>query len=133
MPQRTAKREPSAQTRILRWALIQFVVATVTVMLVAKSNQPSWLEAFAIGAFVATALVATVGAFWMMWAAFRHAHPIPKVLVAAFVPCAFVWYYFRRASQIEIWHLTRIIRISLSGLAAVMIVEFVVQRMLGTQ
>jgi hypothetical protein len=133
MPQRTAKREPSAQTHILSWALIQFVVATVTVMLVANSNEQSWLEGFAIGVVVAATFVVTVGAFWMMWAAFRHANPIPKVLVAAFVPCAFVWYYFRHASQIEIWHLTRIIRISLSGLAAVMLVTFVVQRMLGAQ
>jgi len=128
MPERLAKREPSAQMPVVRWVSIQIAVAAAAFMLVAKSTQPTWVEAFAAGVFVSLTLVATVGAFWMIWAAFRHDHPIPKVILAAFVPFAFVWYYSQRASQVERGHLTRVVRILLSAAAGVMIVVFIAQR-----
>jgi hypothetical protein len=37
-----------------------------------------------------------VGAFWMLYMAIRHEkHPLPMIILA-FVPYAFLWYYFER-------------------------------------
>jgi len=125
MPKQIEKHELSAQMPVIRSFLIQFVATAATTMLVAKSTQLTWVEAFAVGVLVSALIVASVGAFWMIWAAFRHAHPIPKVIVAIFVPFAFVWYYLERASQVERGHLTRVIRILLSAVAGVMFVTFI--------
>ncbi len=38
-----------------------------------------------------------LGAFWMLYVSIRHErNPIPLILLALFVPCSFVWYYFER-------------------------------------
>ena len=66
----------------------------------------------------------------MIWAAFRHDDPIPKVIAAAFVPFAFVWYYSKRASRVERGHFTRVVRISLSAVTGIMIFVFIAQRIL---
>lgn len=132
MPERIARSERVPHMRILWPVLLQIVGAALAFMLVARSTQPSWLEAFAVGVFVAVTLIVTVGAFWMMWAAFRHDHPIPKVFLAAFVPCAFVWYYFERANQFERGHLMRVVRISLSAIAMIAIVVVIAPRILGS-
>jgi hypothetical protein len=128
MPERTEKREASAQIPVVVWVSIEIVVAAAAIMLVAKSTQPTWVEAFAVGVFASVTFAGTVGAFWMTWAALRHDHPIPKLVVAGLVPFAFVWYYFKRASLIEREYLTRSLRSSLSAVAGVMIFVFVVQR-----
>jgi hypothetical protein len=82
------KGDPSARMRFINWFLV--AAATMAITLVAKPIQASWLGAFAVGVFVVAVLVSTVGAFWMMWVAFRRGD-LAKVCVAAFVPFAFVW------------------------------------------
>jgi len=129
MPERIPKHEPSAQTPVVRWVSVQIIVAAAAFMLATKST--SWVEAFALGVFVSITVIAAVGAFWMIWAAVRHDHPIPKVILAAFVPFAFVWYYLKRGSRVERGHLTRVVRILLSGVAGTMIVLFIAQRLFG--
>lgn len=48
-------------------------------------------------------LVPAVGAFWMMYEAIRHEkHPLPMVLLA-FLPFAFLWYYVERVRQGKIY------------------------------
>ena len=43
-----------------------------------------------------------LGAFWMIYMAIRHEkHPISMVLLAAFVPYSFLWYYLDRAPARE--------------------------------
>jgi Ca2+/Na+ antiporter len=72
-----------------------------------------------LGLFALLTSVATVGAFWMMWAAIHHRNPISKILLASFVPFSFVWYYVRIANDRERSQYRRSIRI-----AAVAVVTF---------
>jgi uncharacterized membrane protein YphA (DoxX/SURF4 family) len=53
--------------------------------------------AILIGLFTAFCAFATLGNFWMMYAALvREKHPWPMIVLAAFVPFAGLWYYFSR-------------------------------------
>jgi hypothetical protein len=43
----------------------------------------------------------SLGAFWMLYMVIRlERHPFPLVLVA-FLPCGFLWYYFERVRPVK--------------------------------
>ncbi len=59
---------------------------------------------------------AAVGAFWMIWAAWRaQQKPITMAVIAMFVPYAFAWYYSKHAGEFERRQLKRVLTIALTG------------------
>lgn len=51
-------------------------------------------------AFVALFVIPSMGALWMMYMSVRYENsPLGMVLLAAFVPFAFLWYYFERVRR----------------------------------
>jgi hypothetical protein len=58
-------------------------------------GSPAVIILIAVFGFV----VPPIGAFWMMYVAIRHENsPFPLILLA-YVPYAFVWYYFDRVKS----------------------------------
>ncbi len=102
----------------------------MSITLVAKPIEGSWLEAVALGIFVVAVVITTAGNFWMMWAAFRRGD-LARVVVAAFVPFAYIWYYINRASQFEKEHLGRLNRIALGGTVLFVVAKLVADGILG--
>lgn len=80
--------------RVLRWVFPGFGVTGLVFWAITRPWFPSPVIGFILyGAIVA---VATVGTFWMMYAAVRfEKNPLPFILLA-FVPFTSLWYYFER-------------------------------------
>jgi len=79
--------------KLLLWILLGFVVAGVAFwMLVTEGPQNPFLVFLVVVIFAAP----SIGAFWMLYMAIRYeTQPLPMMFLA-FVPYAFLWYYFER-------------------------------------
>ncbi len=80
--------------KALLWILLGFIVAGLAFSVVISPWFPKNLvaESLIFVFFCAPA----AGAFWMLYVATRNErHPFPIILLA-FVPYAFLWYYFER-------------------------------------
>ncbi len=79
--------------KLLLWILLGFVVAGFAfwAMIADGPDNP-----FLISLVVVVFGVSPIGAFWMLYMAIRYeARPLPMMLLA-FVPYSFLWYYFER-------------------------------------
>ncbi len=77
-----------------------------------------------IAVCLAVAGVGALGALWMIWAALRgQQKPFTMVVIAMFIPYAFVWYYSKRAGEFERAQLRRVVTIAVVG--SVMVGGFV--------
>lgn len=71
------------------------VAMGVAALLITRGQAPASHPALLI-AFVALFGIPPLGAFWMMYMSIRHEkNPFPMVLLA-FIPFTFLWYYFER-------------------------------------
>ena len=79
--------------KLFMWILLGFVVAGLAFWTIAiEGHQNPFLVFLVVVVFA----VPPVGAFWMLYVAIRYEmHPLPMVFMA-FVPYAFLWYYFDR-------------------------------------
>ena len=77
----------------LLWILLGFAVAGLAFWTITSEGPENPFLVFAV---VVVFAVAPIGAFWMLYMAIRYeTHPLLMVLMA-FVPYAFLWYYFER-------------------------------------
>jgi len=80
--------------KLLLWILLGLGVTVVAFWIVVAPWFPKnpFLEDLAVVFFMAP----SVGAFWMLFMVIRNERkPLPLVLLA-FIPYAFLWYYFER-------------------------------------
>jgi hypothetical protein len=64
-------------------------------LLITRGQAPASHPAILL-AFIALFAVPPVGAFWMMYTSIRYEKsPLPMILLA-FIPFSFLWYYFER-------------------------------------
>jgi hypothetical protein len=79
--------------KLLLWILLGFVVAGLAFWaIVTEGPQNPILVSLVVVVFTAS----PIGAFWMLYVAIRYeTHPLSMVLIA-FIPYAFLWYYFER-------------------------------------
>jgi hypothetical protein len=81
--------------KLLVYVVAGFVVMGLAALLIAQGQAPA-SHPLILFAFVALFAIPPLGAFWMMYVSIRHEKsPLPMVLLA-FVPFTFVWYYFER-------------------------------------
>jgi hypothetical protein len=73
-----------------------FLAMALAALLITRGQAPD-SNPLILSAFVALFFVAPLGAFWMMSMSIRYEkHPLPMVLLAAFIPFTFLWYYAER-------------------------------------
>jgi hypothetical protein len=81
--------------KLLAYVVGGFVVMAVAALLIARGQAPEDHPAILL-AFVALFAIPPLGAFWMMYMSIRNEKsPFPMVLLA-FIPFTFLWYYFER-------------------------------------
>jgi hypothetical protein len=81
--------------KLLLYVAGGFVAMGLAVVLITRGQPPNSHPALLI-AFVALFGVPPVGAFWMMYMSIRHEkNPLPMILLA-FIPFTFLWYYVER-------------------------------------
>lgn len=72
-----------------------FLAMAAAALLITSGKAPDSSPVILL-AFVALFFIPPLGAFWMMYMSIRHEkNPFPMVLLA-FVPFSFLWYYFER-------------------------------------
>ena len=80
--------------KLLLWVLLGLVVTGGAFWIAASP----WIPRNPVVVFLVVLVYAVgpIGAFWMLYMSIRHEkHPLPMVLLA-FVPYAFLWYYVER-------------------------------------
>ena len=84
--------------KLIVYIFFGFVVLGAALLLIARGQAPSSNPAV-LFAFVALFAVPPFGAFWMMYMAIRYEkNPFPMVLLA-FIPFTFVWFYIERVRR----------------------------------
>jgi hypothetical protein len=90
--------------KLFLWILLGLGVALLAfVMVISSSMDPQrpWFLILAVFVFA----VPPFGAYWMLYMAIRYERkPLPMILLA-FLPYSFLWYYFERVRPGK--HLTR--------------------------
>ena len=72
-----------------------FVIMAGAALLIARGQAPNSNPVILL-AFIAMFAIPPLGAFWMMYMSIRYEKsPLPMVLLA-FIPFSFLWYYFER-------------------------------------
>lgn len=83
--------------KLIGWVLLGFTISGVAFWIVTNSSVPP--NPLITVLFVLIFSIGPIGAFWMMYMSVRHEdHPIPMLLLA-FVPYSFVWYYFEHVRR----------------------------------
>ena len=81
--------------KLLFYVVGGFVAMGAAALLITRGQAPANNPAILI-AFVALFGIPPLGAFWMIYMSIRHEkNPLPIVLLA-FIPFTFLWYYFER-------------------------------------
>ena len=81
--------------KLLIYIVGGFAAMAAAALLIARGQAPESHPAI-LFAFVALFAIPPVGAFWMMYMSIRYEkNPFPMVMLA-FVPYTFLWYYFER-------------------------------------
>ena len=89
--------------RVALWCLSGFVVTCLAFWIVTSEWFPN--NPFVLTLVFLFFSVPSLGAFWMIYVAIRfESHPLGLVLLA-FVPYSFLWYYFERVRVRK--HMTR--------------------------
>lgn len=81
--------------KLLGYVVLGFVAMAVSALLIARGEAPASHPAILFALFVLFALP-PAGSFWMMYISIRYEKtPLPMILLA-FIPFTFLWYYFER-------------------------------------
>jgi hypothetical protein len=84
--------------KLILYILFGFFVMGAALLLIARGQAPDSNPAV-LFAFVALFAIPPFGAFWMMYMAIRYEKkPFPMILLA-FIPFTFVWFYFERVRR----------------------------------
>ena len=76
------------------WVLLGLIVTGAAFWIVTSPSTPH--NPVILAFFIAVFTIGPIGAFWMMYISVRYEkHPLPMVLLA-FLPYAFLWYYVER-------------------------------------
>lgn len=87
--------------KLLLYIVGGFVAMGASALLITRGQAPERQPALLIG-FVALFGIPPLGAFWMMYMSIPHEkNPFPMVLLA-FIPFTFLWYYFERVRSGQI-------------------------------
>ena len=79
--------------KLLLWILLGFVVAGIAFWTIVAEGPENPLLVFLVVVIFA---MPSLGAFWMLYMAIRYeTHPLPMILLA-FVPYSFLWYYLEQ-------------------------------------
>lgn len=82
--------------KLLLYIAFGFVVTAVAILLLLRGPAPESHPALMF-ALVVLFGIPPLGAFWMIYMSIRHEkNPFPMLLLALFIPFAFLWYYFER-------------------------------------
>lgn len=85
------------------WILLALILTSLALWVVVGPWYPR--NPFVLSVVTAFFSVAPVGAFWMLYMAVRYEKRPLLFLLLAFLPYAFIWYYFERVRPKK--HLTR--------------------------
>jgi len=80
--------------KMLLWIILGFIVTGLAFWIVTMPGTPRnpLFMLLVVAVFAAPSL----GAFWMLYVSIRHEkQPLPMILLA-FLPYSFLWYYFER-------------------------------------
>jgi hypothetical protein len=82
--------------KLLLYVAGGFVAMALAALVITGGGQAPESHPLMLLAFVALFAVPPLGAFWMMYMSVRYEKkPLPMVLLA-FIPFTFFWYYFER-------------------------------------
>jgi hypothetical protein len=82
--------------KLFLYILVGFVALALAALLITWGHAPASNPLIMFG-FIALFAIPPFGAFWMMYQVIRYEkQPFPLVLLAVFIPFAFLWYYFER-------------------------------------
>ena len=79
--------------KLFLWILLGFAVAGLAFWTITSEGPENPFLVFAV---VVVFAVAPIGAFWMLYMAIRYETDPLLMVLMAFVPYAFLWYYFER-------------------------------------
>jgi len=80
--------------KMFLWILLGFSVAGMAFWMIATTGVPQ--DPLLMLLVIVVFAVPPFGAFWMLYMSVRHEkHPLPMILLA-FIPYTFLWYYFER-------------------------------------
>jgi len=81
--------------KLLLYVTGGFVAMALAALVITRGQAPDSNPAI-LFVFVGLFGIPPLGAFWMMYVSIRHEkNPLPMVLLA-FIPFSFLWYYFER-------------------------------------
>ena len=81
--------------KVILCIVLGFLVLAAAALLISRGQAPASNPAV-LFAFVALFAVPPLGAFWMMYMSIRYdKNPAPMILLA-FIPFTFLWFYFER-------------------------------------
>jgi hypothetical protein len=81
--------------KVLLYVVLGFLILAAAALLIARGQAPDSNPAV-LFAFLVLFAIPPLGAFWMMYMSIRYEkNPFPIVLLA-FIPFTFVWFYFER-------------------------------------
>jgi len=78
--------------KLFLWVVFGFIVAGLAFFLIASVWSPT--NPLVQDLIVVLFMLPSVGAFWMMYSAIRHEKQPLRFILLAFIPFAFIWYYF---------------------------------------
>ena len=82
--------------KVMLYIVLGFVAIAIAALLITGGRAPD-SGPVTLFLFITLFAVAPLGSFWMMYVSIRYEKkPLPMILLAAFVPFAFLWYYFER-------------------------------------
>jgi hypothetical protein len=81
--------------KLLAYIVLGFLAMAAAALLISRGQAPA-SNPIILFATVALFAIPPLGAFWMMYMAIRHdKNPFPMILLA-FIPFTFVWFYLER-------------------------------------
>jgi hypothetical protein len=84
--------------RLLLYIIGGFVALALAALLVTGGQAPE-SHPLMLFAFVVLFAVPQIGAFWMLYVAIRYEKKPFPMLLLAFIPFSFLWYYFERVRR----------------------------------
>jgi hypothetical protein len=84
--------------KLVLYIALGFLVIAAAALLITRGQAPDSNPAV-LFTFVTLFAIPPLGAFWMMYMSIRHEkNPFPMILLA-FIPFTFVWFYFERVRR----------------------------------
>jgi len=86
--------------RLVGWVLLMIVATAAPIWILVSSWNPA--NVFQLTAVMVFFMGSPIGGFWMIYRAVRYEEKPVLYILLAFVPLAFVWYYFERVRPLRL-------------------------------